>query len=209
MKNKYAKRAVHGLTAIMLLISIFHLSSPFFSNAQNKTTLVIVGNTKDESPISGVEIEVFRSQEEGKLGVSVGKYTSQSDSTGDGQIYLELEDGDYNYQVLSEKYELPDKESWQSFRIEEGQEVILLWISPKVPSKEEEIADEEIAQGAPEEKETKPEGNFEEGEKGDHQNKKMRELQFENSRNVLITLGVLALIIFGIIGIDFLVNSRK
>lgn len=210
MKNKYARRLVHILMTAMLLISVFHLSSPFFSSAKNRTTLVIVGNTEDESPISGVEIEVYRSAEEGKLGESVGKYTSKSDSSGDGQIYLELENGDYNYKILSESYELPEKQSWQSFRIEEGQEVILLWISPKADGKEELIVEEETPKGAPSAaNETKPEGNFEEGGKGDHQNMKMRELQFENSKNVLITLGILAMIIFGIIGIDFLVNSRK
>lgn len=212
MKNRYAKKAVYILSACMLIISVFHLGSIF--SADNGTiTLMIVGNTEDESPISGVEIEMYSAGQDGRT-EKIGNYISRSDESGDGQITLQLPAGNYRYTLVGNTYEFADHKKWQDLKIEGFGNVVLVWVSPVGKDKsgkneETEITDEKIAQAAPTENNLTPQGNFEEGAVGDHQNGKLRELQLQNSKNVLITLGVLAAIIFGIIGIDYLSNSRK
>ena len=212
MMQRHSGKMLQVALGVGILLCLFLVNSPFSEAEQTKSAeiLFIIANQADESPISGIEIEIFRNIDGGTPGEKVGNFISQKDKTGEGLMNISLAPGDYLYRVVTEEYRLTGEGEWETFRIEGRDSAVLLWVRPV--GEEMEIKDEEVALGAPkaafnterttEELHAKAEGN--------HQGFQLNLMHLlDISNNVWLTLGLLAGLILGVIGLDYLIRIRN
>lgn len=214
MKQRPAIRKIPMVVVAAITICFLLIYSPFSAAEQRESggIIFIIGNREDESPISGVEIEIHRNLADGTKAEKIGNFTSRSERTGEGLMSIDLEPGSYSYRVVTEGYRLTGKEEWETFQIEGDDKAVLLWVRPKNGEEETVIEDEEVAKAAP-----KVEFNTDRKTDEMYANAKgnawgfqidlMRLLDISN--NVWLTLGFLASLILGVIGLDYLLRLRK
>lgn len=217
MRLKYLNEWMAVMFVAVVTVSLLFINSPLAAADQGKASgiLFIVGNTADESPISGIELEICQQNADGSIGKKIGNFVSQTDKTGDGHIYINLAPGNYCYRVATEGYHLSGNNEWEPLVIEGNDSAVFVWISPV--GEELEIEDEKVAQGAPQQlqgevthSQDRQVDELEAGTKGNHQGLNLNLLKIlEVSNSVWLTLGLLAGIIFGVIGLDYLMRARR
>ena len=189
----------------LLLVGVSYVSA---AEGKKEKVLLIVGETAEEATVPGVELEIFRKNAEGGAGEEVGRFVSDSQKHNVGHILLALEQGDYVYRVVSENYALPEEAAWAEFTVEAGKNTILVWVTTQG---ELEIADEEVAQGAPEQPVKEPEPT---GEKGEISGKGKGEFSlskfvFGAYGGIGVTVMVLIVVILGVIGLDYRMRHHR
>lgn len=176
--------------------------------------LFIVGNTADQAPISGLEFEFYIQAEDKSPGQKLGTYISQTDDRGDGRIYLDLDQGKYQYRLLSKDFVLSENQTWQGLEIGEKDSTVFIWVSPKEDGLE--IKDDPIPQGQTRTG-LKPalhsNGTIDEvnaHRQADHSNYHLGILKGSDpSNHVWLALGLLVGLILGVIALDRIIGSRK
>ncbi len=214
MKIKFKKKA-HILLLFTMILGLLVISSSLSaaSQAGKSQVLLVVGDTIEESPVSGVKLEIYRRNDDGSAGEKIGDYVSETEATGQGHIRISLDAGNYLYRVSSEEYFLPGEAEWESFAVEGEETTVLLWVTSTASDAEAvEIEEEEIAQGAPTASSTKMESSQTaktEQAAGKEAGFNLGELVFGVSGGVWITLAGLAVILFGVIGLDYAMRNKR
>lgn len=208
MKKKCFAGKAHMALVLTMMMTLIFISSPLISAIQTekKNILLIVGETVEEAPVSGVELEFYRQNADGSSGEKVGSFVSESGKDSVGHIRLSLEQGTYVYRVVSENYVLPEEAASAEFTVEAGDNTILVWVTSQG---DVEIGDEKIAQGAPVQPEKEPSG-----EKAEISGKAKGEFDlskfiFGDYGGIGVTLVVLITVILGVIGLDYRMRHHR
>lgn len=217
MRLKRYGKTIELFVLLCVVLSVIITNSSYSLIAENSKSevLLIVGDQTDASPLSGIEVEIYHKNETG-IGDKVGNFISQSEAGSDGHIHVKLTRGEYQYRVVTEGYHLPNEAEWESFYVEQDTEILLIWvISAEASQKEEIIEDEKIAEGSPKKENTpekpvkKQDANLDEATSGQQGDIRIGDFKLNIVNNVWLTLGILAFLIFGIIGLDYLANKRN
>ena len=173
--------------------------------AAQEKVLLIVGETAEETTVSGVELELFRQNADGSVGERVGSYVSESEENGIGHIHLSLEQGSYIYRVLPGQYVLPEKATWKDFAVEAGENTILVWVEPRIgkPTDGEKTRPASIK---PEEKPSGEKGEISGKAKGEFN---LNQLIFGAYGGIWVTLIVLLVVILAVVGLDYRMRHRR
>ncbi len=194
-------------TLMLTIMTWLFISSSWSlaAEGEKEKVLLIVGETVEETTVSGIELELWQQNADGSVGEKVGSFVSEAETTGAGHINLNLKQGAYIYRILSPDYVLPKKATWADFVVEAGENTILVWVEPR-----EDMAD---GQEKTESSEKSKEADKPSGAKGEISGTGKGEfnvgnLIFGTYGGIGITLILLLLAILGVVGLDYRMRRR-